>query len=363
LNLFFDHFCRRSKSTFKTALLSGVTLILCSGLPGQKTIAGGLDGSRASFLLDYSLSESSLNYLSYEMSDERRSQFRQRLKSLGDTHIYLYTQNSADDVLPIGYRTWFRNKLIELNNENLKPVLWLTPDGSPNITGNIPAWQFHVTAVIENLDDQVAGYVLCLECDEYWDGATVTSLLGYVKGKTAKPVGIHLTPGPGGYNWDPTYYAGADYIFLQLGFSTAESGYTTVTTEQKKAIFMEALNLGIPVIAAEYSLDSTSAEAKAFGDWACANGAVGTGNGRTVEACGQATGSESFVKKHSGTFAVVGIAVAAVWAVSTFRVPVTMWAEDERYFLGFEKVVGADHSVGFTYGDNGSMLFRYKYRF
>ena len=59
----------------------------------------------------------------------------------------------------------------------------------------------------------------------------------------------------------------------------------------------------------------------------------------------------------------VGIAVAAVWAVSTFRVPVTMWAEDEKFFLGFDQAVGADHSVGFTYGDDGSMFFRYKYRF
>lgn len=363
VNRFLNQFCRRSKSRFKSTFLVCVALILCSGLPGQQTIAGELDGSRASFLLDYKLSESSLNYLSYEMSDERRSQFRQRLKGLGDTHIYLYTQNSADDFLPIGYRTWFRDKLVELNSENLKPVLWLTADGSPNITSNVPAWKSHVSAVIDNLDDQVAGYVLCLECDEYWDSATVSSLLDYVKGKTAKPVGIHLTPGAGGQNLDPTYYAGADYIFLQLGFSTPESGYEVFTTEEKKAIFMQALNLGIPVIASEYSLDSSSAEAKAFGDWACANGAVGTGNGRTVEACGQATDDESFVKKNSGIFATVGITIVAVWVVSTFRVPVTMWAEDEQYFLGFEKVVGEDHSLGFTYGENGSMFFRYKYHF
>ncbi len=173
MNRFLNQFCRRSKSRFKSAFIVCVALILCSGLPGQQTIAGELDGSRASFLLDYKLSESSLNYLSYEMSDERRSQFRQRLKGLGDTHIYLYTQNSADDFLPIGYRTWFRDKLIELNSANLKPVLWLTADGSPNITSNVPAWKSHVSAVIDDLDDQVAGYVLCLECDEYWDSATV----------------------------------------------------------------------------------------------------------------------------------------------------------------------------------------------
>ena len=111
-----------------------------------------------------------------------------------------------------------------------------------------------------------------------------------------KPVGIHLTPGAGGYNWDPTYYAGADYIFLQLGFSAEEHGYATVSLEEKQAILLQALNLGIPVIAAEYSLDSSSPEAKAFGDWACANGAVGTGNGRTVEACGQAEEDESLSK-------------------------------------------------------------------
>ena len=358
-----DSIRKRSRLRAGSSFFYGLVLILGQGFFGIASVAGDLDGSRASFLLDYDLSESSLNYLSYEMTDDRRAQMRQRLRGIGDTHIYLYTQNSAQDFLPIGYRTWFRDKLIELNNANLKPVLWLTPDGSPNITDNIPAWKFHVSSIIDNLDDQVAGYVLCLECDEYWDGETVTDLLGFVKEKTKKPVGIHLTPGSGGYNWDPTYYAGADYIFLQLGFSVEGHGYATVTLEEKQAILLQALNLGIPVIAAEYSLDSLSPEAQAFGDWACANGAVATGNGRTVEACGQAEEDESFVKKHSGTFAAVGLAIAAVWAVSTFRVPVTMWAEDDRYFLGFDKTLGEDHSVGMTYSDTGTMLFRYQYRF
>lgn len=326
--------------------------------------AGDMDGSRASFLLDFSISESSLNYLSYEMTDGKRSQFRQRLSALGDTHIYLYTQNGANDFMPVGYRNWFRDKLVELNASGLKPILWLTPDDSPNITGNIPAWQYHVSTVIGNLDDQVSGYVLCLECDEYWDGATVTTLLNWVKGKTSKPIGVHLSPGSGGVNLDPTYYAGADYIFLQLGFTHGEFGYEGVSIEEKKAILLEALNLGIPIIAAEYSLDSDSAEAKAFGDWACEAGAVGTGNGRSITACGQSSSTEEdFLTKNSGVFATIGIAIAVVWVASTFSIPVTMQAVDEFYYLSFDKKINDAHTVGLTYGEDGTVVLNYRFSF
>jgi hypothetical protein len=354
----------RANRIFDRILTPALFLLAIASYPVTGT-TGDLDGSRASFLLDLSLSESSLNYLSYEMTDHRRSQFRQRLSALGDTHIYLYTQNgTGNDILPIGYRTWFRDKLVELNASGLKPILWLTPDDSPNITGNIPAWQYHVSAVIENLDDQVSGYVLCLECDEYWDGATVTTLLNWAKGKTSKPIGVHLSPGPGGADWDPTYYAGADYIFLQLGFTHEQSGYNVVSIEQKKAILLEALNLGIPIIAAEYSLDSDSAEAKAFGDWACKNGAVGTGNGRSITACGQSSSTdENFLTKNSGVFATVGIAIAVVWVASTFSIPITMQAVDEFYYLSFEKQINDAHTVGLTYGEDGTVVLNYRFSF
>lgn len=354
----------RANRIFDRILTPALFLLAIASYPVTGT-TGDLDGSRASFLLDLSLSESSLNYLSYEMTDHRRSQFRQRLSALGDTHIYLYTQNgTGNDILPIGYRTWFRDKLVELNASGLKPILWLTPDDSPNITGNIPAWQYHVSAVIENLDDQVSGYVLCLECDEYWDGATVTTLLNWAKGKTSKPIGVHLSPGPGGVDWDPTYYAGADYIFLQLGFTHEQSGYNVVSIEQKKAILLEALNLGIPIIAAEYSLDSDSAEAKAFGDWACKNGAVGTGNGRSITACGQSSSTdENFLTKNSGVFATVGIAIAVVWVASTFSIPITMQAVDEFYYLSFEKQINDAHTVGLTYGEDGTVVLNYRFSF
>jgi hypothetical protein len=354
----------RANRTFGRILAPALFLLAITSYPVTGT-TGDLDGSRASFLLDFSLSESSLNYLSYEMTDQRRSQFRQRLSALGDTHIYLYTQNgSSNDVLPVGYRSWFRDKLVELNASGLKPILWLTPDDSPNITGNIPAWQYHVSAVIGNLDDQVSGYVLCLECDEYWSGATVTTLLHWVKGKTSKPIGVHLSPGPGGVDWDPTYYAGADYIFLQLGFTHEQSGYNIVSIEQKKAILLEALNLGIPIIAAEYSLDSDSPEAKAFGDWACENGAVGTGNGRSITACGQSSSTEEdFLTKNSGVFAAVGIAIAAVWVTSTFSIPITMQAVDEFYYLSFEKQINDAHTVGLTYGEDGTVVLNYRFSF
>jgi len=75
----------------------------------------------------------------------------------------------------------------------------------------------------------------------------------------------------------------------------------------------EALTLGVPVIANEYALYSETAQAKALGDLMCQMGAVGTGNGRTIQFCG----AEEVAKKkdHTGEIAaVIGIAVLAVGA-------------------------------------------------
>ena len=75
----------------------------------------------------------------------------------------------------------------------------------------------------------------------------------------------------------------------------------------------EALQLGIPVVANEYSLYSESAKAKALGALMCQMGAIGTGNGRNITFCG----AEEVAKKkdYTGeTLAVLGIAAVAVGA-------------------------------------------------
>ena len=71
---------------------------------------------------------------------------------------------------------------------------------------------------------------------------------------------------------------------------------------------------GKPVVASEYHLESRSATARALGDAACAAGAIGTGNGRSITYCGH----EDVPKKKNNdadmALAVVGLAVVAFGA-------------------------------------------------
>ena len=169
--------------------------------------------------------------------------------------------------------------------------------------------------IIQN-DDQVAAYVVCLECDEYWSAAEVNHYVAYIKARTNKPVAVHLAPGVGGYKKDINYYKGADYIFLQIGDHL--TGDLVADTELAKRMLNEAMQLGIPVVANEYALKSESAQAKALGDLMCQMGAVGTGNGRTIQFCGaeEVRKESNFLKKHETELlgiAGVSVAIAAVW--------------------------------------------------
>jgi hypothetical protein len=165
--------------------------------------------------------------------------------------------------------------------------------------------------IIQN-DDQVAAYVVCLECDEYWDAATVNHYVRYIKARTNKPVAVHLAPGVGGYKHDISYYNEADYIFLQIGDHL--TGDYVADVELAKRMMIKALNLGKPVIANEYALYSESAQAKALGDLMCAMGAVGTGNGRNIEWCGE----EEVAKKKNYGGAIVGVIGIAAVAIGAY---------------------------------------------
>ena len=70
---------------------------------------------------------------------------------------------------------------------------------------------------------------------------------------------------------------------------------------------------GKPVVASEYAKESRKVAARALGDAACAAGAIGTGNGRSIVPCGY----EAPPKKNRDSetaMAVIGIAVIAVGA-------------------------------------------------
>ena len=279
-----------------------------------------LHGVRTSFLFGWIRGgpelkyNTSLMYLSNTWSNQERLNFIQRIKNNGDTHIDVYARASGGH-LPGGVvdpNENLRAKLIQLNQNGIKPVLWMTPESKhkDRLKSQAEHEAFMNKTIIQN-DDQVAAYVVCLECDEYWSAATVNHYVNYIKQRTDKPVAVHLAPGVGGFKRDVNYYKGADYIFLQIGDHL--TGDYVADVELSKRMLNEALQLGIPVVANEYALKSESAQAKALGDLMCQMGAVGTGNGRTIQFCG----AEEVPKKNRDgeyAMAVLGIAALAVGA-------------------------------------------------
>jgi len=261
-----------------------------------------LHGSRASFLM----MDSKWMTLNYLHPNANKVGMRNAAKANGDTHIYIYTRNAGDNGVGfnlgnISPQPDWETRLDELNNMGLKPVLWLTPDDSPSIVNqSMDAQKAHFTNMVNRFDSRVTGYVTCLECDEYWSAAQVQTLVAHLKSKTNKPVGVHLTPG-----MKKEYFVNADYVFLQTGFN--------VSAEQVKAMVANAIAVtGKPVVASEYHKENRSTTARALGDAACAAGAVGTGNGRSVTFCGyEAPPEEKDNKDTEIAIAVVGIAIVA----------------------------------------------------
>ena len=137
-----------------------------------------LHGHRASFLMI----DSKWMTLNYLHPNANKVGMRNAAKANGDTHIYLYTRNGGDNgggfnLSSISPQPDWEARLDELNNIGLKPVLWLTPDDSKNITNqSIDAQKAHFTNMVTRFDSKVTGYVPCLECDEYWSAAQVQAL-------------------------------------------------------------------------------------------------------------------------------------------------------------------------------------------
>ena len=303
------------KSFLVSLVLSSILLVPSISQAYDKTYS--LHGVRSSFLLGEifdSKYSTSLLYLSRTWDNTERLNYIARLKNNGDTHIDVYARASSG-ILPGGIVDKNENlhaKLKQLNDNGLKPVLWMTGEQRH---GDYKVSQAEHEAFIDKTivqsDSQVAAYVVGLELDEYWSAATVNHYVAYIKARTNKPVAVHLAPGVGGYKKDISYYKGADYIFLQIGNHL--SGDYVADTELAKSMLNEALQLGIPVVANEYALYSESAQAKALGDLMCQMGAVGTGNGRNIQFCG----AEEVSKKKDYTgeaVAVLGITVLAIGA-------------------------------------------------
>ena len=298
-------------------------LLLQSLIGSGQVFAGDIDGFRSSFLLSDPFTEklgTTLYYLSSSWSDTERESVRLRLLTNGDTHIDVYVRASSQSTFAGGSISSdgnYLSYLTELSSAGLQPMIWLTPnDPHTDNQGSMASQKAFMNSVVSAYDGVTAGYVVCLECDEYWTSAQVSELASNLKANTSKPIGVHLTPGVGGTGGDTSYYDQADYIILQFGDHL--TGDFVTDTDVAVAMLQAALALGKDVIASEYALYSESSEAKALGDILCAQGALGTGNGRTVNYCGQGSSdddSDSSSDELSDTLSDAGTGLVAVGAV------------------------------------------------
>ena len=340
------------------AVALAATFILTS------TTQADLHGSRASFLMLDSR-WMTLNYLHH---NAEKSKMRAAAIANGDTHIYLYSRNGGDgfnggpdfNLSVITPKPDWEVQLNTLNAAGLSPVMWLTPDDSPSITSqSLDAQKAHFSEIVRRFDDKVTGYVTCLECDEYWDAATTNALVAHLKSITDKPVGVHLTSGIGGHKGNKEYYANADYVYLQTGWDKTPAEITAMV---KQAIAVT----GKPVVASEYAKESRSAAARALGDAACRAGAIGTGNGRSITACGQrplAAKKVRWYKEYENELIVSGVVVATLYAVSRFGVPLTLQANESAYRVGVEHPLSENTSISLEIDNADRITGRFNWRF
>lgn len=282
-----------------------------------------------------------LVYLAPEFGDAaQRKAFRDRLKRNGDTHIDLYAQARRGNLG--GGQVWperqdFTARLKELNDDGLKPVLWLIPESKHgDHKQSMDAHLAFQNQMVAKHDSQIAGYVVCLECDETFSPDQVNQLVANLKAKTGKPVAVHLAPGVGGFKRDVRYYKGADFIYLQIG----DHLHGDFVADPTLAVNMlkEAMKLGIPVVANEYSAVSETAGARALGDLLCQNGAVGTGNGRNVTLCGQRESKKKkeWYQEYEKELVVTGIAAITLYAMFRDQPKITFQASDNGYEMNMQ---------------------------
>lgn len=314
----------------KIAKALALALIMLCG-----SVQADMYGSRASFLLKgFGHRWMTLSYLSNEVSDDWRSHIERTLLAAGDSHIYLYSRNHASDVGYVAPKDDWIIRLDYLNSIGLKPVMWLMADDSPNLVKLTMAEHAdHNKLIAQRHDSQIDHYVIGLEVDEYWSASQVNELIADLKQYTDKPIGVHLTPAT-----PLEYVVNADVIYLQTGF-----GLTPEQFKEKVKATLSATSK--PVIVSEYHLNSTSPEAKQLGDIACSLGAIGTGNGRNIQLCGQ----RMDVPEVRGSATVVlGLLAIAVGA--------TVYMKNDYASIRTSNKEG----IGMRYDTDGKVFLTYK---
>ena len=309
---------------------------------------------------------STLSWLAPDTATEKWTlQTLNKIINNGDTHADIMARSTAKD---FGYvngvdRDYWRGRLNRLRDSGVQPVIWMVSDDSPEVYKlGIQNQIDYQNQVVDAVDDLVSHYVVCLECDEYYSPAQVSTLITELRKKGVnKPIGVHLTPGV-----KPEYYAEADVIYLQTGFN--------LTEQQFRASIEEALRIGKPVVVSEYHMDGTTARARAFGDIACSYaGVVGTGNGRGNTVCGSLVEDakkkdewdriQEFAKKNEVELLMFAVLLVAAYDKFGFEEPLPFmlrfnYANDNGYELMLLKPITDNVDVGATYrNDDRFMLF------
>ena len=270
---------------------------------------------------------STLSWLSNDLDDNWRNRVIGMIG--GDTHADIMARSTANDFGRVDgvHRDSWRNRISILRSNGVVPVVWLISDDSSDVYRKGLSNQIdYQNQVVSAVDDIVSHYVVCLECDEYYSPSDVSTLIGELRKKTDKPIGVHLTPGV-----KAEYIKDADIIYLQTGFDLNE--------KQFRQQIENALRFGKPVVVSEYDLQGTSAGARAFGDIACSYpGVVGTGNGRGTTSCqtlewGQ-TKKKKWYQEYEKEIIVSGIAVATLFAMLKNAPKLKLHANDNGYELG-----------------------------
>tara|TARA_E500000318_G_scaffold110899_1_gene127622 strand:- start:689 stop:1666 length:978 start_codon:yes stop_codon:yes gene_type:complete len=270
---------------------------------------------------------STLSWLSKDLDDNWRNRVIGMIG--GDTHADIMARSTAKDfgrVDGVDRESW-RKRISTLRSNGISPVVWMISDDSPDVYARGLDNQIdYQNQVVSAVDDVVSHYVVCLECDEYYSPAQVSKLIGELRKKTDRPIGVHLKPGV-----KAEYIKDADIIYLQTGFNLNE--------EQFRQEIENALRFGKPVVVSEYDLRGTSERAKSFGNIACSYaGVVGTGNGRGTTSCqtlewGQAK-KKKWHQNHEKEIVVFGIAVATLFAMLKDTPKLKLYVDDNSYELG-----------------------------
>ena len=150
-------------------------------------------------------------YFSDSLSDTDREEIVNDIKSGGYNSIFLYTLNQGDyegkSVSPyqsgiIGgvfndtkIQSW-RNMLIDLIDQGIRPILWLVADESGAIrSASTVELKRYIQKMVQSFDDLPVMWVLGLEIDEYWSKFQADDLGTYLQSIANNPVGIHQLRG------------------------------------------------------------------------------------------------------------------------------------------------------------------------